>query len=189
MNRLKMLLLTGYILLALVGGVVYAQSTSNMVLYTEAQMVLPNSVRVASLKIPKFEGMDKDYILECNFSFENPSRVAISIQQFEFSLAINNSQLGGSMFDTTRLSRENVGSAGFGLGNLGPTVEAGRNWTTSFLLRADRDSAKEALNHTEQGLYVVIIHDMKLSFRFPGSSIAAVTVYPPLMVEAVAPIG
>jgi len=189
MNRLRMLLLTGYLLLALVGGVAYAQSTSNMVLYTEAQMVLPDSVRVASLKIPKFEGMGKVYDLECNFSFRNPSRVAISIEQFEFTLAINNSLLGGSMFDPSRLRLETVGLAGFGLGNLGPTVEPGRNWTTSFLLRAEWDSAKEALNHTEQGLYVVIIYDLKLTFHFPGSSLAAVTVYPPWMVEVVAPIG
>jgi len=189
MNRLRILLLSGYLLLALVGGVVYAQSMSNMVLYTEAQFVLPNSVHVAALTIPRFVGMGTTYNLVCNFSFENPSRVAISIEHFEFSLAINNSLLGGSMFDTTRLTRETVGSAGFGLGNLGPTVEPGHNWTTSFVLRADSDSAKEALNHTEQGLYVVIVYNTLLSFRFPGSNLAPVTVYPPWMVEVVSPIG
>lgn len=189
MNRLRILLLVGYLLLALVGGVVYVQSTSNMVLYTEAQLLLPDSVHIASLQIPRFTGLNDDYILNCTFRFENPSKVAITIEQFEFTLAINDSLIGGSLFDPVRLARETVGSAGFGLGNLGPRVEAGHNWTTSVLIHPERTSAKEALNHTDHGYYVVKIFDLKISYRFPGSSLADMTVYPPWIVEAVLPVG
>ena len=84
------MLLTAYLVFVIVGGVIYVQSVSNMVLYTEADQEFPSGIHVQEIRIPHYAGA-QDYSISCNFSFENPSNVPILLRAFSFEIASRHS--------------------------------------------------------------------------------------------------
>src|SRR4030065_2458371 len=113
MNRLRVLLLTAYLIIVLVGGVVYAQPVSNMVAFTEADQKFPYSVRIEKMEIPKFVG-NQNYSIICVFRFDNPTRATVVLRSFDFVMSIDNGE-SSDMFAQERLLLEKVGTAGTSL--------------------------------------------------------------------------
>jgi len=187
MNRVRVLLLTSYLVLVLVGGVVYAQSVNNMILFTEADQIFPDNVRPSNLTIPAFEGETRNYFINCTFRFDNPTKVAVIIRAFTFVMSIDNGQLGNK-YDERRLLEEKVGEGSTSPGSGGPRIDPGKSLEISFpLLVLARDSS--VLNHTNaQSRYVVVLHDISLSYGYVATSLLRQIFYQP-MVREVAPDG
>ncbi len=185
MNRLRVLLLTAYLIIVLVGGVVYVQSVSNMVAFTEADQKFPYSVRIEKMEIPRFVG-NQNYSIICVFRFDNPTRATVVLRSFDFVMSVDNGESPSDMFAQERLLLEKVGTAGTSLGDAGPRVEPGR-WINQTFVMVVKAVDSQVLDHTNaQGDYVVIIWNLVMAYGFTGTSLQRQTSLSPI-VEAVPP--
>lgn len=187
MNRVRLLLLTAYLVLVLVGGAIYAQSVNNMVQYTDADQVFPRHIWVSNLTIPAFVGETRNYFINCTFRFDNPTKVPVIIRAFTFVMSIDNGE-PGSMFEDRRLLEEKVGEGSMSPGISGPRINPGRSLDQSFpFLVLARDSS--VLNHTNlQGKYIVVLHSVSLSYGYADTTLIRQVWFPPF-VEEVSPVG
>jgi hypothetical protein len=169
MNRVRAVLLTAYLVIVIVGGVIYAQSVSNMVLYTEADQVFPSSIFVDEVQIPRYAGTH-DYPVNCSFRFENPTRVAIILRAFSFVIAVDNGAQGNP-FDEVRLASEKIGEAAESLGDAGPHIAPGGTLTRSYAMRVP-SAESSLLDHLNaDGNYTVVVYGMAVSYGYPGTSL------------------
>ena len=169
MNRVRALLLTAYLVMVIVGGVIYVQSVSNMILYTEADQQFPSGIRVDEMLIPRYAGV-QDYSVRCNFSFENSAGVPIRLRAFSFDVAVDNGS-AGDKYDETRLLAEKIGGAADSLGDAGPLINPGETLIQSFAMLV-KAADSSLLNHLNaNGNYTVIIYGMAVSYGYPGTSL------------------
>jgi len=172
MKPLKALFLTAFIIIVVVGGVVYAQSISNMILYTETDLNLWKGVQLENLTIPRFVGEDRDYLINITYRIENPTKVSIILRTFGFSISIDNGE-PGSPYDSVRLLQEKIGSVGFAKGVAGPRIDSDKSYTESFIILVRSGSPEIiALNHTDsEGRYTVVIYDLQVAYSYVGSDL------------------
>ncbi len=169
MNRVRVLLLTAFMTLVVVGAMVYVQSVSRMVLYTEADLVFPSEVHIAEIEIPTYAGR-QNYPVNCSFRFENPTKVAIILRAFNFQIAIDTGA-SGNPYDRDRLVAETIGTAAESLGDAGPKLEPGESLTKIFPLNVP-DYNSYRLNHLKpDGNYTVVIFDMAIAYGYPGTTL------------------
>ena len=186
MNRVRALLLTAYLVLVIVGGVIYVQSVSNMVLYTEADQKFPSSLYVNEVKIPRYVG-DKVYSINCNFSFENPARVPIRLRAFSFEIAID-SGAQGNPYDDARLASERIGEAAESLGDAGPLIDPGGQLIRSYAMRVPAADSP-LMNHLNaNGNYIVILYGLAVSYGYSGTALLR-QFWPGIITVEVAPVG
>ena len=169
MNRVRVLLLTAFITLVVVGSVVYVQSVSRMVLYTEADQLFPSAVHVAEIEIPTYSGR-QNYPVNCSFRFDNPSKVAITLRAFTFQIAIDTGA-SGNPYDRERLNSETIGIASESLGDAGPRIEPGGSVTRLFPLSVP-DYNSYRLNHLDlAGNYTVVVYDVVVAYGYTGTTL------------------
>jgi hypothetical protein len=186
MNRVRALLLTAYLVLVIVGGVIYVQSVSNMVLYTEADQRFPSSLYANEVRIPRYVG-DKVYSINCNFSFENPARVSIRLRAFSFEIAID-SGAPGNPYDDVRLASERIGEAAESLGDAGPLIDPGGKLIRSYAMRVPADDSP-LMNHLNaNGNYIVILYGLAVSYGYSGTALLR-QFWPGIITVEVAPVG
>jgi hypothetical protein len=171
MNRVRALLLTAYLVLVIVGGVIYVQSVSNMVLYTEADQRFPSSLYANEVRIPRYVG-DKVYSINCNFSFE---------------IAID-SGAPGNPYDDVRLASERIGEAAESLGDAGPLIDPGGKLIRSYAMRVPADDSP-LMNHLNaNGNYIVILYGLAVSYGYSGTALLR-QFWPGIITVEVAPVG
>jgi len=185
MNRVRALLLTAYLVLVIVGGVIYVQSVTNMVLYTEADQKFPSSFYMNDIRIPRYVGV-QDYSINCSFLFENPTRVAILLRAFSFEIAIDNGSQGNP-YDEVRLASERIGEAAESLGDAGPLIDPGGSLTRSYAMRVPAADSS-LLNHLNaNGNYTVILYGLAVSYGYSGTTLLR-QFWPGMLTVEVAPI-
>jgi len=186
MNRVRALLLTAYLVIVVVGGVIYVQSLSNMVLYTEADQKFPSSIYVNEVRIPRYAGV-QDYSIICSFRFENPARVPIRLRAFSFEIAIDNGA-PGNPYDEVRLTSEKIGEAAESLGDAGPLIDPGGKLIRSYAMRVPAADSS-LMNHLNaNGNYTVILYGLAVSYGYSGTTLLR-QFWPGIMTVEVAPIG
>jgi hypothetical protein len=186
MNRVRALLLTAYLVFVIVGGVIYVQSVSNMVLYTEADQKFPSSIYVNEIRIPRYVGV-QDYSINCSFRFDNPTRVLIRLRAFSFDIAIDNGSLGYP-YDEVRLTSERIGEAAESLGDAGPLIEPGGALIRSYAMRVPAADSP-LMNHLNvNGNYTVILYGLAVSYGYSGTPLLR-QFWPGKMTMEVVPIG
>jgi hypothetical protein len=185
MNRARALLLTAYLVLVIVGGVIYVQSVSNMVLYTEADQKFPSSIFVNEVRIPRYAGA-RDYSINCSFRFENPSRVPIRLRAFSFEIAIDDGSQGNP-YDVVRLASEKIGEPAESLGDAGPLIDPGGKLIRTYAMRVPAADSSLLDHLNANGNYTVILYSLAVSYSYSGTSLLR-QFWPGIMTVEVAPI-
>lgn len=186
MNRVRLLLLTAYLVIVVVGGVIYVQSVSNMILYTEADQKFPSGMSLNAVKIPAYSG-ERDYSVNCSFRFENQARVPIILRAFSFEIAIDTGA-PGNPYEEGRLMSENIGRGAESLGTGGPIIDPGETIIRTYVLLVSADDSAR-LNHVNvNGNYTVVFYSMPVAYGYAGTTLLR-QFWPGYITVEVAPVG